>query len=298
MSFQDKLHERKSEAADAPSHFRRPNLAPRESSSAFARWLLPAISLTFACAGLVILVVKNRSGSQALTTSELVEKNDGQRISFPAGTNLPAARRNASNTRSADTGVDLTVKLVTEGNDFLQRGNYAEAAARYAQAVRIDPGDEDLHYNLGIALAKLGQIEEAKKHYEESLKIFPDYVEAHNNLGNLLMNENRLAEAIAHFQEAIRIMPENGHAHNNLGTAFGRQGNVRAAIAEFAEAVKRQPAYVEARVNLANAYLVQEQVDEAVAELSEALRLQPDFQPAINAMHRARLRQSSSGVPK
>jgi cytochrome c-type biogenesis protein CcmH/NrfG len=51
-------------------------------------------------------------------------------------------------------------------------------------------------------------------------------------------------------------------------------------------------------VNLANAYLVQDQVDEAVAELSEALRLQPDFQPAINAMHRARLKQSSGGTPK
>jgi Tfp pilus assembly protein PilF len=67
---------------------------------------------------------------------------------------------------------------------------------------------------------------------------------------------------------------------------------------EFAEAVKLTPTYVEARVNLGNACLAAGKVEEAVVQLTEALRLQPDFKPAIQAMNRARQRQSSSSAPK
>jgi tetratricopeptide (TPR) repeat protein len=293
MSFHDKTHAGKTGPEDAHPDLAREKRGLGSSSSAFARWLLPAISLAFACAGLSILVVQNFSASPDAALAD-----DRPKAPLRLERSPPLAGQGNTNQTADDANPDLTVKLVTEGNKLLQQGNYSEALRRYDQALQIDPADEDLHYNVGIALAKLGRIEEAKRHYEEALRIFPDYVEVHNNLGNLLMNERKLAEAIEHFQQAIRIMPENASAHNNLGTALGRQGKVNEAVSEFAQAVKLKPAYVEARVNLANAYLVQEQLDGAIAELTEALRLQPDFPPAINAMNKARQRQSSGGIPK
>ena len=262
-----------------------------------ARWLLPGISLVFACAGLTILMIKHYSAGPQPQAAPAVEEQRGK-VPLGAGANRPLINPAVTNKTEPETGEDRVVALVTEGNQLLQRGNYAEAADKYEQAVRLEPGGEDLHYNLGIALAKLGKTEEAKQHYAEALQIFPDHFEARNNLGNLLMNENKLAEAIDHFREAIKGMPENASFHNNLGTAYGRQGKVAEAMAEFGEAVKLNPAYVEARVNLGNACLAAGQVDEAVAQLNEALRLQPDFQPALRAMDRARKRQPSRGVPK
>lgn len=291
MDFYDKTHGTGPE--DAYRDLRREKGERRSSPSLFAPWLLPAISLAFACAGLSILIIRNFLGNP-----DGALNNDHQKTALPPDGRPPVAVQGNTNQTPADANPDLTVKLVAEGNELLQQGNYSEALSRYDQALRIDPADEDLHYNLGIALAKLGKIDEAKKQYEEALRIFPDYVEVHNNLGNLLMNEKKLAEAIEHFQQAIRIMPENASAHNNLGTALGRQGKVNEAVPEFAQAVKLKAAYLEARVNLANAYIVQGQLDEAITELTEALRLQPDFQPAINAMNRARQRQSSGGTPK
>jgi predicted Zn-dependent protease len=67
---------------------------------------------------------------------------------------------------------------------------------------------------------------------------------------------------------------------------------------EFREAVRLNPAYVEARVNLGNACVAAGQAEEAINQLNEALRLQPDFPPAVQAMQRARQRQSSSGAQK
>jgi tetratricopeptide (TPR) repeat protein len=264
----------------------------------FRRWaLLAAVSLVFACAGMTILIVKHHSAhpQPPAATSQVDER---QKAPLMTGANRLLVGSAATNATGAEAGEDRVVALVTQGNQLLAGGNYVEAARKYEQAVAIEPGDEDLHYNLAIALAKLGKTEEAKKHYEEALQIFPDHAEAHNNLGNLLMKENKLQEAIEQFQKAVKIVPENASFHNNLGTAFGRQGKVAEAIKEFAEAIKLTPTYVEARVNLANASLAAGQVDEAVTQLKEALRLQPEFQPAIQAMQRVRQRQASGGVPK
>jgi len=260
-------------------------------------WVLPGISLVFACAGLTIYIVKHDSAKPKPAVSTAVG-TEFQKAPLATGANPPLISATVTNHPGAESGEDRIVALVTEGNQLLARRDYAGAVQKYEQAVAIEPGDEDLHYNLAIALAKLGKTEEAKKHYAEALQIFPDHGEARNNLGNLLMKENKLDEAIDQFREAVRIVPGNASFHNNLGTAFGRQGNVAEAIKEFAEAVKLTPAYVEARVNLANASLAAGQVDEAVTQLNEALRLQADFQPAIQAMRRARQIQSTVGVPK
>ena len=204
----------------------------------------------------------------------------------------------ATNKSASVAGEDRIVALVNEGNKLLGQKKYAEAADQFAQALAIEPGDEDLHYNLAIALAKLGRTEEAKKEYTAALEIFPEYAEAHNNLGNQLMNENKLDEAIEHFREAIKVRPDDASFHNNLGTAFGRRRKLPEALAEFREAVRLKPDYVEARVNLGNACLTAGQVDEAIVQLNEALRLQPDFRPALQGMQRARQSQGAGSPGK
>lgn len=265
--------------------------------SPFARWLLPGCFVAFAGAGLSLFLFKNHSAAPAPPVST-VREADRQQVPLPAAVTPSNLSSGLTNQAETQTGEDRVVALVTEGNQLLAQGYYAQAAQQYQQAVRIEPEDEDLHYNLGIALAKLGKREEAKQHYAEALRIFPDYGDAHNNLGNLLMNENKLDEAIEHFQAAIKNMPENASFHNNLGTAFGRQGRVAEASGEFAEAINRNPNYVEARVNLANACLAAGRAEEAVAQLNEALRLQPGFQPALQTMRRARQKQAANGVPQ
>lgn len=196
----------------------------------------------------------------------------------------------------AEADPDAVVNLLAAGNEHLHEGKLTEAIAKYDEALRLNPDDEDTHFNLAIALARAGRNEEAKQHYEEALRILPEYAEVHNNLGNLLMKENEFAEAMAHFEAALKSMPEHASAHNNLGTALGHQGKVNEAIPHFAEAVRLQPNYLQARVNLGNAYLLQGRVEEAMAESLEVLRLQPGFEPASRLLDRARQKASAIGT--
>jgi Tfp pilus assembly protein PilF len=268
---------------------------PRRTTS--VSWVMPGIIFALVCAGLPLLLLKRHTGNRQAPTT-IVREGESQELLPQPDANDRLLNLAVTNQPEAQDHEDRVVALVAEGIQLFEKGNYAEAAQKYEQAVAISPDQEDLHYNLAIALAKMGKTEDAKKQYEEALRIFPDYAEAHNNLGNLLMNENSLEQAIERFREAIKNMPENASFHNNLGTAFGRQGKVVEAMVEFEEAVKRAPAYVEARVNLANAFLASGRVDEAIGQLNEALRLKPDFKPALQTMQRARQRQDSSRIQK
>jgi len=266
---------------------------PRKKTS--VRGVLPGIILVLICAGLATLLLIRHSGNPQGPTITVGEAESHRALPQP-GADGRLLNLAMTNQPRAEDPEDRVVALVAEGTKLLEKGDYAAAAHQYEQAVAISPDQEDLHYNLAIALAKQGKTEEAKKHYEAALQIFPEYAEAQNNLGNLLMNENKLEEAIERFREAISNLPENATFHNSLGTAFGRQGKVAEAMPEFEEAVKLAPTYVEARVNLANTFLATGRLDEAISQLNEALRLKPDFRPALQTLQRARQRQDASRI--
>src|SRR6185437_3920862 len=133
--------------------------------------------------------------------------------------------------------VEKSANLLNEGVELLSRGKVNDALARFQEAVKLNPEDEDAHYNLALALARKGDRKAAQKQYLEALRIYPDYAEVHNSFGNLLVAEGKLGEAIEHFQSAIKLAPDDASTRNNLGTALGLQGKVVESISCFREAV-------------------------------------------------------------
>ena len=184
--------------------------------------------------------------------------------------------------------------LINEGARQLSEGNPSRAADLYAQALKINPDDETIHYNLAIAWGQLGRVEAAKKEYLEALRLFPEYSEAHVNLGNLLARQGQHAEALEHFNLALKANPESASAHNALGTALAKQKDYREALAHFLEATRLEPNYLEAHYNLGITYLSQGKSAQAIEKFREILRQQPDFQPAQAGLQRALRKQAAA----
>ena len=66
-------------------------------------------------------------------------------------------------------------------------------------------------------------MDEAIRQFQEALRLKPDYAEAHNNLGIALARKGQIDEAISQFQEALRLKPDYAEAHYNLGIALARK---------------------------------------------------------------------------
>jgi len=155
------------------------------------------------------------------------------------------------------------------------RGHEEAAAAHFAEAVRIDPGDGMARANLGVSWLRRGHPDEALRELSEAVRLDPRDAVAHASLGTVLIAMGRFEEALAQEQEAVRLAPELAQAHLNLGVVHARMGRADDAIREYAEAVRLGPDSADARGNLGAALANRGRAPEALPQLAEAVRLRP-----------------------
>ena len=65
-------------------------------------------------------------------------------------------------------------EATTAGTELLTRGKYQEAFDQFAFAAKIDTENEEVFFNLGFALSRLGRDAEAIKAYQRTIEIFED----------------------------------------------------------------------------------------------------------------------------
>jgi len=168
------------------------------------------------------------------------------------------------------------------GVALARKGDLDAAIKEYYEALRLEPNYSDPHNNLGVALARKGDLDGAIREYKKAIQIFPNYTQAHYNLGAALASKGTLDAAIQEFQEALRINPIYTKAHNNLGAVLASKGDLDAAIQEFKVALRLDPNYTNAHNNLAEALDNKGDLDAAIKEYQEVLRLEPNSMDAYN----------------
>lgn len=95
-------------------------------------------------------------------------------------------------------------------------GRGADAERLYRQAIALDPGFADAHYNLGNVLFRAGRKDEAIAEYARACELAPRDAEARYNLGIALFDLGRRAEARAALEEALRLDPAHSAARRAL----------------------------------------------------------------------------------
>ena len=157
---------------------------------------------------------------------------------------------------------------------------WQDSETLWTHTLACTTGNDEAHYNLGIALRQKGRVDEAIAEYQEALQINPDYGDAHINLGSALLQAARLDEAIAQLQKALQIKPNYAAAHYNLGVALRQKGRVDEAIAQLQKALQIKPGFAEAHYSLGNALCQNGRMDEAIIHYQEALQINPDYADA------------------
>lgn len=83
--------------------------------------------------------------------------------------------------------------------------------------LRMRPGDELVHFNLGMALSDVGELDGAIQHLRETLRVAPGMTNAKVALGVALLRKRQTSEAERLLVEAVTEEPANPYALRNLG---------------------------------------------------------------------------------
>lgn len=170
---------------------------------------------------------------------------------------------------------------------LLSGGRYADAAHGANRLVQQHPGFGPAWKLLGNAIRMMGQDDLAA--LERASALLPDDDEVHYYLGEARKRHGNLTGALASYREVARIRPDFHGAFVNLGIAQFALGDWTAAEASYRQALALQPASPEALFNLAILLRKRDQLDEAIACLVTATELQPRFAQALRHLADAQM---------
>jgi len=207
--------------------------------------------------------------------------------------------------------------LLAEGVRLQQQGALAEAAVRFAELLRLEPGNADALYRLaqvscqqgrfetgvelaravlatdprrarahlllGMALARLKRPHEALASFDCALAQAPDLADAHGNRGDALAALGRQSEAVASYDRALAIAPDSIDNWWNRGAALHELRRYDDALASYDRALALKPDFAEVHFNRGNALALLGRQGEALAAYDRALAIDPAYLDALNA---------------
>jgi tetratricopeptide (TPR) repeat protein len=152
----------------------------------------------------------------------LMDGHGQQYFDFDEGTTQRSALSIPTYSRLDEVG-----PLFDQAIEFEDADCFEEAATVYERAVKLEPGDPALHFNLGNVLYSLRHLDRSVDSFREAVRIDPHYAEAWNNLGNALADAEQLDEGIRALQRAVQLVPNYADAHFNLADILKRVGRTQ-----------------------------------------------------------------------
>jgi tetratricopeptide (TPR) repeat protein len=120
----------------------------------------------------------------------------------------------------------------------------AKSVIEYNEKAKVKHSMSDMHYNISLALKKLGRNEEASEYtrkalegYREDLAQEPNSIKTLRNLGTALAEIDRFSEATKYLQQAVDINPLEVESHLALAKALLTQQRYDEATAVIKKAI-------------------------------------------------------------
>ncbi len=184
--------------------------------------------------------------------------------------------------------VSTASDLLQEGLALHRRGAVAEAAARYAEVLRVEPDNADAHYYLGMMSCQNGQFAKGAEYARQSLACEPRHARAHVLLGRALGALGQRNEALSSFERAIALAPDLAQAYGHRADVLSELGCNEEAVESYDRALALAPNAVEDWFSRGVALIALSRYEAAVASFDRVLALKPDF-PEAHLLYAPRL---------
>jgi stress-induced-phosphoprotein 1 len=164
-----------------------------------------------------------------------------------------------------------------KGNDFYNQGKYPESIKEYEEAIKRDPNQARLHFNLATALVKMIDYPSALHHIIKCLELDSNYIKAYAKKGDLHFYLKEYHKALEAYEKGLKLDPNNvdcqrGIEKTNM-TIFG--GNSTETKEEREQRIQKAMADPEIQA------LIQ---DPQISQIITALRDKPNDPTSLAAL--------------
>jgi tetratricopeptide (TPR) repeat protein len=200
--------------------------------------------------------------------------------------------------------------LTFRGEIQLQRGQVNEAVQTLQGVVTRNPDMAVAHYQLGLALNRLGEPDRARTEWQQALRLRPNMVEADRALAGLalqksdmagleryssdivqlqpaspdgyalrsisLMARKRYPAAELDARKAIEVAPQSPAGYLEMGNLESLNQKNSEAINWYDQTLSRDPNSIDALRGLANVYVSQKQADKAISAINSHISTSPN----------------------
>lgn len=121
-------------------------------------------------------------------------------------------------------------------------GNLPAAVKAFAEAVRLEPANEEYRIDHAASLLNAGDISGSVAAFRTAASVFPKSARIRMGLGSALYLSGAYEDAVLALLEAVRLQPAS-RAFDLLGKSYESAGNLQSQIrAEFEKYIATQPA--------------------------------------------------------
>jgi len=130
-----------------------------------------------------------------------------------------------------------SMKDLDSAQNEVYNGDPAKAVSLIESLIQITPKYTHLHFLLGMALKKSGQLEKSIQAFKNALEIDAEHVLSCRELAEELVSMEKLAEAETMYRKIIQLGQANATDYYNLGMCLKRLGKVK-ELDEVIEKIK------------------------------------------------------------
>jgi len=130
---------------------------------------------------------------------------------------------------------------------YLRRGQFVKSEAYFRRAIETstqrnpNPYDSEPHYNLGLCLKYMGNLEEAYKYFYKSTWSNAWKDTGYFAVAQIDLSRNELELALEHIQQAIDHNANNSKAYVLKAAILRKNGDFEEALSVCTDALKRDP---------------------------------------------------------
>jgi len=177
--------------------------------------------------------------------------------------------------------------LLMRGNAALLAGRPERAVRDYTALLQSDPQPAEVHGNLGLAYAALGDHTAAAAEFEAALAYDHEDETLYLNRGVSQALRGEHEKAIADYDRALRLNPWAARAYLNRGVSRAALGDHERAIEDFSRALQIALT-ASAHLNRGLSRAALDHHRQAIGDFSRALRLHPADSLALVGRGRSR----------